>query len=142
LNFNINTMYRKEFPATPRPDIVREVRLQTTAANLGLAPRVLGTDNKTFIEMENVGTALAYVYGTDTEDLPNDVRGSVYDIICTLYANGIQYLDITPYNFTQDENGRVWIIDFGHATNRKRLRPYLIKMFNEGYLHTWNADFR
>ena len=135
-------MFRKEFTSTPSREIAREVRLQQVAANLGLSPNVLKTDNKTFIEMERIDDmALAYRYGDDIEELPNDIREQVYNIVRTLYDHGIQYIDITPYNFIE-KDGRVWIIDFGHASNRKRLIPYLRKMFNEGYLHEWNADFK
>jgi len=135
-------MYRKEFTNTLSKEIVREARLQQVSANLGLSPRVLRTDNKTFIEMEKIDDmALAYRYGYDVEELPNDIRKQVYDLVETLYKHGIQYIDITPYNFIE-KDGKVWIIDFGHASNRKRLCPYLRKLFNEGYLHEWNADFK
>ena len=137
-----SNMYRKEFTDTLSKEIVREARLQSASARLGLSPAVLRTDNRTFIEMELIPSmALAYRYGDDVDELPNDIRKQVYDIVYTLYQHGIQYVDITPYNFIEHE-GRVWIIDFGHASNRKRLCRYLIKLFNEGYLHSWNADFR
>ena len=135
-------MYRKDFKNTSSKDIVREARLQQFSASLGLSPKVLRTDRKTFIEMERIDDlALAYRYGYDIDELPNDIRKQVYDLVETLYKHGIQYIDITPYNFIE-KDGKVWIIDFGHASNRKRLCPYLKKMFDEGYLHEWNADFR
>ena len=135
-------MFRKDFTNTPSKEIVREARLQQISANLGLSPKVLKTDKKTFIEMEKIDDmALAYRYGYDVEELPDDIRKQVYDLVETLYDHGIQYVDITPYNFIE-KDGKVWIIDFGHASNRKRLCPYLKKMFNEGYLHEWNADFK
>lgn len=135
-------MFRKEFRNTPSKEIVREVRLQQISANLGLSPKVLRTDNKTFIEMEKIDDmALAYHYGYDVEELPNDIRKQVYDLVETLYKHGIQYVDITPYNFIE-KDGKVWVIDFGHASNRKRLCPYLRNLFNQGYLHEWNSDFK
>jgi len=135
-------MFRKEFTSTPSREIAREASLQQVSANLGLSPNVLKTDNKTFIEMERIDDmALAYRYGDDVDELPNDIREQVYNIVRTLYDHGIQYIDITPYNFIE-KDGRVWIIDFGHASNKKRLIPYLRKMFNEGYLREWNADFK
>jgi len=135
-------MYRKEFTNTLPKEIIREARLQQISANLGLSPRVLRTDNKTFIEMENIDDmALAYKYGYDVEELPNDIRKQVYDLVYTLYHHGIQYIDITPYNFIE-KDGKVWVIDFGHASKRKRLCEYLKRLFNEGYLHEWNSEFR
>lgn len=139
---NYTKMYRKNFTNTLSKDIRREVRLQKISASLGLSPKILRTDNKTFIEMENIGDmAIAYKYGYDVEELPNDIRKQVYDLVYTLYQHGIQYTDITPYNFIE-KDGKVWIIDFGHASNRKRLCEYLKVLFNEGYLHGWNSEFR
>jgi RIO-like serine/threonine protein kinase len=134
-------MYRKEFQGTPGRDVAKEVRLQRISAGLGLSPSIRNTDNRTFMEMDNAGKCLADIYGDDAEDLPNPIREQVYTIIFTLYQNGIQYIDVTSYNFTE-KDGQVWIIDFGHANTHKRLCPYLRKMFNEGYLHEWNADFK
>lgn len=135
-------MFRKEFINTPSKEIAREARLQREAAKLGLSPAVIRTDNRTFIEMERIQDMdLASRYSDDVEELPNNIRGQVYDIVYTLYQHGIQYIDVTPYNFMEID-GKVWIIDFGHASNHKRLNPYLRKLFNEGYLHAWNADFR
>lgn len=134
-------MYRKEFQNIPGRDVAKEVRLQRISAGLGLSPVIHNTDNRTFIEMENVGSCLADIYGDDAEDLPNSIREQVYNIIFTLYQFGIQYIDVTSYNFTV-RDGQVWVIDFGHAHTRTRLCPYLRKLFNEGYLHEWNADFR
>ena len=135
-------MYRKDFSSTRPRDIVREARLQRDAAKLGLSPAVLRTDNRTFIEMDLIPDLTLFDrYGYDVEELPDEIRSQVYDIVDTLYRNGIQYVDITPHNFIE-ENGKVWIIDFGHASNRKRLCKYLIKLFNQGYLFAWNADFR
>lgn len=135
-------MYRKEFSATRPRDIVREARLQRDSAKLGLSPAIIRTDNRTFIEMDLIPELTLFDrYGYDVEELPNEIRKQVYDIVDTLYRHGIQYVDITPHNFIE-ENGKVWIIDFGHASNRKRLCKYLIKLFNQGYLFAWNADFR
>ena len=139
---NYTKMFRKNFTNTLSKDIRREVCLQKISANLGLSPKVLRTDNKTFIEMERIDDmALAYKYGYDIEDLPNDIRKQVYDLVYTLYQHGIQYIDITPYNFIE-KDGKVWIIDFGHASKRKRLCEYLKALFNEGYVHEWNFHFR
>jgi tRNA A-37 threonylcarbamoyl transferase component Bud32 len=135
-------MYRKEFFTTHPRDIAREARLQRESAKLGLSPAVLRTDHRTFIEMELVPDLTLFDrYGYDVDEMPNEIRSQVYDIVDILYQHGIQYVDITPHNFIEHD-GKVWIIDFGHASNRKRLCPYLRTLFNQGYLFAWNADFR
>jgi len=134
-------MYRKNFNNVACRAIVTELCLQRISARLGLSPEIQNTDWRTFIEMDNAGCCLADVYGEDPEDLPNSVREQVYAIVFTLYQNGIQYIDVTSYNFTI-QHGQVWVIDFGHAHTRKRLSPYLRKLFNQGYLYSWNKHFR
>lgn len=133
-------MYRKEFTKTPKKDLVREVKLMRMSAELGLSPNVLKTDQTTFIEMEHSGPTISEVFGEHIDDLPNDIRKSIYDILFTLWQHGIQYRDVTPYNFTY-KDGRVWVIDFGHANQYKRLDKYLKNIFNEGWLVNWNPDF-
>lgn len=133
-------MYRKEFTKTPKKDLVREVKLMRKSAELGLSPNILKTDQTTFIEMEHSGPTISEVFGEHIDDLPNDIRQSIYDILQTLWQHGIQYRDVTPYNFTF-KDGRVWVIDFGHANEYKRLDGYLSYIFKEGWLVNWNPDF-
>jgi hypothetical protein len=60
------------------------------------------------------------------------------------YVYNIEYIDVTPYNFVEVE-GRVWIIDFGHAMKRQAGRKtnwYLRDIFDEGKISYWNPDFK
>ena len=134
-------MYRKVFTNTPQKDVSREVKLQRISADLGLSPAVLKTDKRTYIEMEHAGPTLSERFGDDPDDLPIEVRREVREILWTLWQHGIQYQDVTPYNFTYKDD-RVWIIDFGHANEKKRLNWYLKDIFNEAWLGRWNPDFR
>jgi tRNA A-37 threonylcarbamoyl transferase component Bud32 len=134
-------MYRKTFDKTPQRHVSREVKLQTLAAKLGLAPCIVRTDKRTYIEMEHVGPTLSERFGDDPDDLPIEVRQEVREILWTLWQHGVQYQDVTPYNFTY-KDGHVWIIDFGHATQNKRLNWFLKDVFNEAWLSRWNPDFR
>jgi RIO-like serine/threonine protein kinase len=62
------------------------------------------------------GKTLADKYGHESTDIPNWVWNEMRRIVTTLYNDeGIEYIDITPYNFMIDENDKIWIIDFGHA---------------------------
>jgi tRNA A-37 threonylcarbamoyl transferase component Bud32 len=138
-----NAVFRKCFPTTARRDVAREIRLQRIAASVGVAPQVLKTDGKTFIEMDDLGAcSIAELYGEDINDVPNNVREDIYKILWVLWDTyRIHYKDVTPYNF-MEKNGHVWIIDFGHAMIRNKLCPYLAETFEEGYIKSWNPDFR
>jgi tRNA A-37 threonylcarbamoyl transferase component Bud32 len=53
---------------------------------------------------------------------------------------GIEYLDVTPYNFIE-KDGTVYIIDFGHARNvSDYLDDYLDDIFANWKLK-WNPEF-
>jgi hypothetical protein len=137
------SVYRKEF-ATKKPAYIRnEVRLQKIAARHGLAPKILKTDNKTFIEMVklkemNVGD----MYGNDIDEIPARVVGGMFSLVWILYhICGIEYLDIWPRNFVEVD-GRVWVIDFGDARMRRDKKDeYLESVFKKGRISKWNPEF-
>jgi RIO-like serine/threonine protein kinase len=118
-----------------------EIELQRIAATHGFAPRVLSQNNLEF-EMDNIGApCLADVYGENATDLPNWIWKSIINILRTLYDyEGIEYIDITPYNFIE-KDGKVWIIDFGHAYYAHP-RNWFLKDLLNGEEPSWNPDFR
>lgn len=118
-----------------------EIELQKVAATHGFAPRVLSQNGLDF-EMENINhPCLANVYGENPADLPNWIWKSIIRILKTLYeCEGIEYIDITPYNFIE-KDGKVWIIDFGHAYYA-RPRNWFLKDLLNGEEPSWNPDFR
>jgi hypothetical protein len=59
--------------------------------------------------------SVADMYGADFEKVPATIISQIRDIIKKLYQAGIIYPDITGYNFIQDSNDRVWIVDFEHC---------------------------
>ncbi len=82
------------------------------------------------------------MYGENFEDVPTDVVEKIRDIIAVLYAKGIEYPDITGYNFIEYQN-KVWIIDFGHASFNSKYATYdpFIKEFIEGR-QSWNPAYK
>ena len=83
---------------------------------------------------------VADMYGEDVEKLPNWIWEEIVRILTVLYTcEGIEYVDITPYNFIE-VNGKVWIIDFGHAYFTKPKNWFLrdILKGEKG----WNPDFK
>jgi RIO-like serine/threonine protein kinase len=137
-------MYTKYFDGTPSKDIEREFRLQKISAERGHSPNVINTDRETFIRMEHLyEDCLADKYGSRIQDIPAWIRKDIVEILWDLYDTcGIQYLDVSPYNFIE-KNKQVWIIDFGHARDDlDYLDPYLEKIFNNWKLARWNPEFK
>ena len=139
-----------------------EVELQTVVyEGHGFCPKVLGVrgptcaDGSTEVRMERLHCLnLAELYETDA-DTPQDIPEAVWDevrrMVRTVFeVEGIECIDITPYNFMQEgsrgERGRVWMIDFGHATytEAEKGQPpgnWFLREFVEG-ANSWNPDFR
>ena len=142
-------VYRKEFPkGTPPNYVKREAALQKVAAKYGLSPKVIATDNKTFIEMEYVDEmTVDDEHGQNIDDIPPNILSAMWASLYMLYhVCGIEYLDVWPRNFIQ-KGGRVWIIDFGDArelTYKKNEEEdeYLAKILEAGTITHWNPEFQ
>jgi len=80
-------------------------------------------------------------YGENFEDVPREICEKIRDIITILYLKGVEYPDITGYNFIEYQN-KVWIIDFEHASFNSKYNTYdpFIKQFIDGY-NGWNPRF-
>lgn len=125
-------------------DVEREICIQKIAANAGLSPKIVDTDWETYIGMEHLGEmCVADMYGDKINKIPKKIMSQIWAIVWTLYWTcDIEYNDVTGYNFIE-KGGRVWVIDFGHATYRKKKlnSHYLKDVFNKGTIVKWNPDF-
>ncbi len=133
-------------------DVQREQELQRVCYKYNVCPKVydlLVGREKAILEMEDLKAPNLYeVFGEDPLDVPGQVWEQIWTILNTLFVEeGIEYVDITPYNFLI-RHGKVWIIDFGHAYYCKKgakepanwfLREFLI---GKGGIQKWNPDFR
>jgi tRNA A-37 threonylcarbamoyl transferase component Bud32 len=120
-----------------------EIRLQTIAAEMGLAPQIRETDNETYMVMDKLPAMnIGDMYGTSIRTLPHYVRNGIVDTLRTLYeTKGIQFVDITPYNFIE-YGKRIWIIDFGDAyDDQEEVHPHLNRILTSGLLR-WNPEFK
>ena len=126
-----------------------EVELQMMAYKYGFAPKIISIKKESavyHVSMEHIGegTSLADVYGENAEDIPNYVWARIRYMVQTLLEEeGIEYVDVTPYNFLE-KNGRVYMIDFGDAlysTPNADINWYL-QDFVYDEENMWNPDFK
>ena len=126
--------------------VQKEVLLQMFAANEGYAPNVHkivpGENGTSVIWMDRVeGKTLYDLYGDSQYDIPPGLWNRIRLYLQVLYIEyGIQYVDVTPYNFIMDENDRLWIIDFGDATIHEKELNWFLTDFMDGE-DAWNTDF-
>lgn len=122
-----------------------EVELQQLASKYSFCPKISSvkfTDTGCEVEMNHIKSmCLADFYGDQPSDLPAHIWPKIHHIVKTLYEElGIEYIDITPYNFIEHEEN-IYIIDFGDAYYKgTRSRNMFHKMFLEKPC-TWNPDF-
>jgi tRNA A-37 threonylcarbamoyl transferase component Bud32 len=105
------------------------------------APKAYDYDHETkTICMQKIhGMSVADFYGEDASNVPTWVFDEIRFIIKTLYMNGIEYPDITGYNFMLC-NDKIYIIDFGHARAKKLIKNRFVHKFINGY-NGWNPAF-
>ncbi len=138
-----------EYSKVPKQAAQLEYELQTYISNkYNLTPKTFGiTWMSTYVEfsMERVqGQTLADRFGDDPSDIPEKVWKEIRRIITLLYTQeGIEYIDITPYNFMIDSDDKVWIIDFGHAYYCDSSKPinWFLEEFIYSEINSFNPDF-
>ena len=113
--------------------------------NIVNVPQIIYYDekNKIMIMKKVEGMNLSDKYGDNANDIPNEIFEQVVKIVRNLVLHNNEYPDLTGYNFIEDTNGKVWIIDFGHS-----------KMMSSNQIHNihiqticngdkkWNPDFK
>jgi tRNA A-37 threonylcarbamoyl transferase component Bud32 len=105
-------------------------------------PRIKSYNKKTKqMKMVRVGTmSLSDYYGETEEHISDELFAKIRNIIQTLYDHDILYIDITGYNFIENDD-KLWIIDFEHATyNHPRKTDQFVERFLEGH-NGWNPEF-
>lgn len=126
-----------------------EIELQTYISNkYNFCPKIYNciyTQRGIQIIMEKIeGKTLYEKYSDQACDIPESIWKSIHNIINILYyQEGIEYIDISPYNFiVKDE--KVYIIDFGHAywTGKdKNIQNWFLKKFILEEINEFNPDF-
>ena len=95
--------------------------------------------------MKKIGNNnLSHNYGENARDVPDELFKQVVTIVRNLVLNNVEYRDLTGYNFVEDTDGKVSIIDFGHARIKNSediLKNIHIQNICNGY-KIWNPDFK
>lgn len=121
-----------------------EVVFQNAAAELGFAPRILGVEKKTdywTIGMEYVGDmSLADEFGTDPKNIPLWIWDEIRNMVRTLIKIGIEYRDITGYNFMKNGD-KIYMVDFGDARMFVDNADWFVQEFLDGE-NSWNPDYK
>ena len=125
----------------------REYFMQKYVYNLDIVkiPEIIEyNDESKVMVMKKVGNHnLSDNYGEDAMDVPDELFSQVVKIVRNLVLHNIEYPDLTGYNFVEDSDGKVWIIDFGHSSlmSTKQIDNIHIQNICNGY-KKWNPEFR
>src|SRR5210317_2487186 len=92
-------------------------------------PKIISYDKeKEIMVMHKIDAMnLSDMFGEKSSDIDEYYFDEIRTIIKTLSDNGIEYPDITGYNFIEHAN-KIWIIDFEHA----HIRDTFIDKFIQG----------
>lgn len=97
----------------------KEYRIYKYLNNMDLKfiPKLYSYDKeKKILKTQRInGLTIADLYGEDFCKVPKEIVKQIRKIIRYLYNIGIIYPDITGYNFIQDKQKRIWILDFEHS---------------------------
>jgi len=100
-------------------------------------PKIISYDKeKEIMVMHKINALnLSDMFGENASDIDEYYFDEIRTIIQTLSDNGIEYPDITGYNFIEHAN-KIWIIDFEHA----HIRDTFVNKFIQGR-NKWNPRF-
>jgi len=100
-------------------------------------PKIISYDKeKEIMVMHKINALnLSDMFGEKSSDIDEYYFDEIRTIIKTLSDNGIEYPDITGYNFIEHDN-KIWIIDFEHA----HIRDTFVDKFIQGR-NKWNPRF-
>ena len=100
-------------------------------------PKIISYDKqKEIMVMHKINALnLSDMFGENSSDIDEYYFDEIRTIIKTLSDNGIEYPDITGYNFIEHAN-KIWIIDFEHA----HIRDTFVNKFIQGR-NKWNPRF-
>lgn len=108
-------------------------------------PKITSYDRENkILTLEKInGDNLSDIYGEDIRCVPHNIIDIIRNFLRFLCEQGIDYIDITGYNFMLDDHENIWIIDFEHAKIRteNNAPDEFLTTFINGEL-SWNPEFK
>ena len=136
-----NTYYIK-YQVSDKEHFIQQYVYQLNIVNV---PKIIYYDeeSKIMIMKKVEGMNLSDQYGDDATDIPNEIFEQVVKIVRNLVLHNIEYPDLTGYNFVEDCDGKVGIIDFEHSNmmTTKEVTNIHIRNICNG-CKEWNPEFR
>ena len=104
-------------------------------------PKIISYDKNTQkLTMQLIPScSISDYYGESAGMISPRVFKKIQHIIKLLVDYGIEYPDITGYNFIEHRS-KMWIIDFEHATKNTNITNPFIHKFINGF-NEWNIEF-
>ena len=101
-------------------------------------PKIISYDHNTLeMKMQCIKPmCVSDFYGEESNKVPETIFKEIRRIVSMLFKIGIIYQDITGYNFIEDLNGKIWIIDFGDAI---LFDQFVIEFLNGS--NNWNKNY-
>jgi tRNA A-37 threonylcarbamoyl transferase component Bud32 len=111
--------------------------------NIVNTPKIYSYDKecKIMIMQKINHNCISDMYGEEDNHINDDLYSKIRDIIISLYNENIEYPDITGYNFVEDKDGKIWIIDFEHSRYEINKKNSFVKKFMNGF-NGWNPEFK
>lgn len=98
-------------------------------------------DTKVMVMERLGGMSISDMYGSEESAVDSEFFDKMRQIIQLLFDHGIEYPDITGYNFIEFDD-KLWVIDFGDANFLSEQRspdPFVLE-FLQGQ-NIWNPNF-
>ena len=125
----------------------KEYSMQQYVYHLGIVnvPEIIEYDaiSKIMIMRKIDNNNLSHEYGEDATDIPDELFEQVVRIVQTLVSHNIEYPDLTGYNFVEDNDGKIWIIDFEHSNFKPLVKDTFVERFvTDSKYKKWNPRFK
>ena len=120
-----------------------EIHKDVYDLDIMLTPKpILYDADKRILVLEHItGMSVSDLHGEGADLIAPELFERIRSMVRTLAERGIEYRDITGYNFMLDDEGRLWIIDFEHAARKEIITDDFVDHFLRG-LNAWNEEFR
>jgi len=141
---NDNDKYYVKDNVTHREFFMQQFVYNLNIVNVHVPEIITYNEDTQTMTMTRVGmNNLSDIYGENATDISDEIFEKVAIIVRKLVLNGIEYPDLTGYNFVEDDAGKIWIIDFEHAifNPQENITNIHIRNICNG-TKRWNPDFK